>query len=344
MKLSIDKLKELSYGAVRVEENDGKISFYRFTEEQENIYKNCGNEGFYLKTFAPAGVRILFKTNSTSLHLKGNVPFAPSRSYFSVDVCVNGKLIGDISNYNGIDMSGNYTTATYPKGCFEKSFDLGVGEKEVSVYLPWSVPFEVEEFSIDDGCLVEPITRDKKMLIFGDSITQGYDILHPSKHFTVALTDYLMADGYNKAIGGEQFVPTLADTDEAFVPDYVFVAYGTNDWSMGERCVFENNCREFFEIISKKYPQAKIFAITPIWRADNKNESKCGEFLSIASYIKNITKQLENVYCIDGIDFVPHNENVYADLRLHPNDEGFKHYANNLCDAVKNIFKENSYA
>ncbi len=335
MKLSIDKLIELSHGAVRVEEKNNKISFYRFTEEQELLYKNCGNEGFYLKTFAPAGVSVVFKTDSTSLFLKCNVPFATSRSYFSVDICVNGKLIGDINNYNGADMSGNYTTANYPKGCFEKRFDLGDGEKKVSVYLPWSVSFEIEEFSIDDGCFAEPITKDKKMLIFGDSITQGYDILHPSKHFTLALTDYLMADGYNKAIGGEQFVPLLADTDENFVPDYVFVAYGTNDWSMGERCVFEKNCREFFNILSKKYTSAKIFAITPIWRADNEKESKCGEFLSIANYIKEVTKHLQNVHCIDGINFVPHYENVYADFRLHPNDEGFIHYANNLCDAVK---------
>ena len=31
-----------------------------------------------------------------------------------------------------------------------------------------------------------------------------------------------------------------------------------------------------------------------------------------------------------GIDFVEHDEKFYADLHLHPNEEGFKQYFKNL--------------
>ena len=337
MKLTTDELMKLSHGAVRVVEEQGKVIFYRFTEEQQSLYKNAGNEQLYLKTFAPAGVRLEFRTDSKSLFLKVNIPFATTRSYFSVDVYVNGDVVGTINNYAEVVMSGDYTKRNYPIGSFEKNFELGSGEKTVTVFLPWSVPTEIEEVSIDDSSYVEPIVRDKKMLVFGDSIAQGYDALHPSKHYTVLLADFLKADIYNKAIGGEKFIPDLANTDENFVPDYIIVAYGTNDWSKTEFDTFRSNCKDFYETLSRKYPSAKILALTPIWRKDYNEQHNCGPFSFIADYIEEVTATLDNVYCLHGFDFVPHQENMYGDLRLHPNDDGFVYYANNVYDAMKSI-------
>jgi len=331
------KIKELSHGAVRTAEEQGKISFHRFTEEQQLLYKNAGDEAIYLKTFTPAGVRLVFKTNSTSLFLKVNVPFITTRSYFSVDVCLNGQMIGNINNYADMDVSADYTVGSYPIGDFEGRFDLGAGEKIVTIHLPWSVPLEIEELSIDDDSFVKAISVDKKMLIFGDSITQGYDALHPSKHYTVMLADYLMADGYNKAVGGEKFIPDLARTAEDFVPDYILVAYGTNDWFYGERESFRDNCRKFYETLSRKYPMAKIFALTPIWRTDYKDQHNCGNFSSVADFIEEVTAKLDNVYCLCGFDLVPHQENMYGDWGLHPNDDGFIQYANNLYNKISDI-------
>ena len=164
MKLTREKLIELSHGAVRVVEERGKISFCRFTEEQQLLYKNAGNQSFYLKTFTPAGVRLVFRTNSTSLLLKVNIPFVTTRSYFSIDVYVNGEMTGCVNNYADFDFSGDYTKIRYPIGRFEKSFDLGDGIKNVTVFLPWSVPTEIEEISIDDGAFAEPVVRNKKCL------------------------------------------------------------------------------------------------------------------------------------------------------------------------------------
>lgn len=337
MRLSADKLEALSHGAVRVKEENGKVSFYRFTEEQQRLYKNSGNESFYRKTFAPASVRLEFRTDSSSLFIKLNVPFPTTRSYFSVDVCVNGKMIGSINNYSDADMSGNYTTKNYKIGNFEKNFELGCGEKTVTVFLPWSVPIELEEVSIDDGAFAEPVVRDKKMLVFGDSITQGYDALHPSKHYISILSELLKADAYNKAIGGEVFVPALAGTDESFDPDYIIVAYGTNDWSKDEPGKFKSNCKEFYVSLSQKHPTSKILALTPIWRKDYKEQSDCGEFSFIADYIEEVASGLDNVYCLNGFDLVPHQEKMYGDLVLHPNDSGFAYFASNLFEAIKNI-------
>ena len=51
--------------------------------------------------------------------------------------------------------------------------------------------------------------------------------------------------------------------------------------------------------------------------------------------IRLATEELPNVKVISGTDFVPHDISYFADLRLHPNDKGFAHYAENLYQAVK---------
>lgn len=119
------------------------------------------------------------------------------------------------------------------------------------------------------------------------------------------------------------------------MPDYITVAYGTNDWDSVEQETFKIKCKEFYTNISQSYPQAKIFAITPIWRK-NMNEYRIfGRFEEIEKNIRNAVKYIENITVISGFDLVPKEEKYFGDLRLHPNDCGFKHYTGNLYREIK---------
>ena len=80
----------------------------------------------------------------------------------------------------------------------------------------------------------------------------------------------------------------------------------------------------------RNYPRVKIFAITPIWRKDMNEHRVFGSFEEVEKNIKNAVKGIENITVIPGMDFVPKEEKYFADLRLHPNDLGFRYYANNL--------------
>ena len=82
MKISFDELKKLTWGAVGYEEAEDRINFYRFTKEQQDLYKESGNEGVYLKSFTSAGVRLIFETDSSSLFIKVNFSTAsfPARN------------------------------------------------------------------------------------------------------------------------------------------------------------------------------------------------------------------------------------------------------------------------
>lgn len=334
MKLSFEQIKEITCGAVRTEYENGAVRFYRFTKEQEELYK-ITNEDFYYKALSTAGIKLVFKTNSKNLILKVTDLFCVSRSYFSFDIFVNGSPIGYIDNFSDKPVPENYTETDFPIANFSKSFELGEGEKTVCIYLPWSAKFGLNELSLDDGAYVAPVKPQKKLLAFGDSITQGYDALRPSMRYLSKLTDSLNAEEHNKAIGGEIFFPKLAELAEDFVPDYITVAYGTNDWNRKDEETFKTNCRAFYKNLSKNYKESKIFAITPIWRKDMNEFRQFGDFKKVEEDIAELVKDLENVTVISGFDFVPKNEKLFADGMLHPNDNGFDFYYKNLFDQIK---------
>lgn len=329
MKLNFEQIKSITTGAVHIEEENNGIAFFRFTKEQSELYR-ITNENFYNRVFATAGVRFMFKTDSKSLRLSAVVERKTSRCYFSFDVFANEKSVGYMDNFSGVELPENYTETELPMGEFTKEFDLGEGEKTVCVYFPWSVIPWIRSVEIDDGAYINPVKRAKKLLAFGDSITQGYDALRSSGRYVSILADKLSAEELNKGIGGEIFFPALAEIADDISPDYVTVAYGTNDWSKTTEEDFKVRCRKFYKTLSEKYPDAKIFAITPIWRKDNQNKTEFGAFENVEKDIREAVSDLSNVTLIGGLDLVPHDEKFYADLRLHPNDAGFVHYAENL--------------
>lgn len=334
MKLTFEQIKQITKGAVRFSEEEQGIRLYRFTEEQEQLYEER-DEGLYQKTFATAGMKLVFKTDSKTLFLKVFLTLASSRKYFSFDIFADGKLVDCMDNFSRCELPENYTQVGLQAGEFSKEFDLGEGIKIIEVYLPWSYGVLLEEISLDDGAVVEPVEIAKKVLVYGDSITQGYDALRPSNRYIARIAKSMNAEEINKAIGGEVFFPELADTEEDFYPDYVTVAYGTNDWSKMDRESFKELCKRFYTILSKKYEKATIFAITPIWRKDYQSYREYGPFEQMIKDIVEAVKDLENVIIIHGFDFVPKDSKYFADLRLHPNDQGFEYYFKNLNDEIQ---------
>ena len=333
MKLDFAQIRSVTMGAVRIVEAENGIRFYRFTEEQEALYHEK-NPSFYRKSFCTSGVQLRFRTDSRTLRLKGTLAVGTLRRYYAVEVLVNGQRVGAAENFSGVELPPDYTVVELPYDIFDKSFALGEGMKEVRVLLPWSLITTLQEVELDDGSVVEPMKLPKKMLCFGDSITQGYDALYPSHKYITQLAEFLEAEEFNKAIGGDVFYPELAGAKDPFEPDYISVAYGTNDWSKCDGEVFEANCSGFFKNIRESYPKAKLIVLTPIWRKDTDVPRKYGAFEKIGAFICSCVANDDNVIVIEGIDLVEHRTDLYADLRLHPNDEGFHQYFESIKKAL----------
>lgn len=121
-----------------------------------------------------------FKTDNKTLYLNTTVQNARARTYFSFDVFVNDTLVGCLDNFSEQEIPDDYSEIKFPCGTFEKTFDLGEGVKTVTVHLPWNKITKIYQLVLEDGAFLEPVRRQKKLLAFGDSITQGFDALRPS--------------------------------------------------------------------------------------------------------------------------------------------------------------------
>lgn len=328
MRLTSEQIRSLIHGAAYTAEKDGKIAMYRFTEEQSQEYQKRSAD-FYSKNFATAGIRLEMITDSETLELTVEVQSrGSSRKFFAHTVYVNDTYIGRIAD-NRIE-----------KTLYSDKFYLGKGEKKVCVYFPWSAVSHIAEVSVDDGATVKPVKKSRRMILFGDSITHGYDAQDPANSYASMLVDALDADGINKAIGGECFFPELATLPDEVEPDLITVAYGTNDWSHTPLEKFKNDCRTFYTNLRQLYPHAKIFALLPIWRKDYDRTTGCGSFSDICEYIASVAESLPDVTAIPCFDFVPKNERFFSDLYLHPNDLGFAFYGKNLIDAIGDILDQ----
>jgi len=335
MKLNLEQIKAITLGASYIDETEKGINFHRFTREQEELYK-VRSAGFYQKCFGPSGVRLSFETDSTTLGFSVDISVSSTRKYFSFDLFVDGKYRESLENYSDKEIPVHYVKAEFPQGHFDKTFALGEGRKSVVLLFPWSVCVDLCSVTLDDGADIVPVKPQKKLLAYGDSITHGYDAMLTSNRYIGKLADALGAEEYNKAIGGEIFFPELAALDEVFTPDYITAAYGTNDWSKNKSIdVLRENCTRFYSTLAEKYPNAKIFALTPIWRGDIDRVNDVGSYADVVNVIAEAVKPYANITLIECEHVVPADTTLYADFRLHPNDKGFEHYFTNLYEKIK---------
>ena len=324
MTISEKLLREATKGAFSIENNAGEFTFHRFAKFQEDYYLETSPRDFYLKTAATSGVRLDFTTDSENFGFGYRIRSASSRTFYFFDIYLDGVMVlhrGEKDmwiNTGRIDMK------------------LPEGEHRITVWLPCLCAAYLYDITLDDGASFSPVKATRKMICFGDSITQGYDAEYPSMAYTNRLAAHFDADMLNLAIGGEKFVPGILDGEFAgsFKPDLITVAYGTNDWSGFERQLFLDRCDAFLEKLAEFYPDSKRFVITPLWRADKGRITKVGRFEDALAYIAEKAAECGH-YVIDGTVLTPHVSGFYSDLRLHPNDLGYEEYTRNLIPQIE---------
>ncbi len=331
MKLDLTKIKSVTNGAVEVIEENGRFRFKRFNKAEDDFYKQTP---FYSKSLAPAGIRLEFETDAEKLRLSVEAIEKTSREYFCFEIFVNEKCIGVIKNYDNV-VNGEYAKQRFSIGIFDGEFALGSGTKTVKIIFPWSLPCEIIDVELFGETFIKPIKRKKKILIYGDSITQGYDALLPSHAYSLRLADALDAEGFNKAIGGEIYCPELAEIKNDFEPDYVIAAYGINDWRTISKTEYEDRCDRFWQAISGNYPKAKKFAFSPIWIKCWEDITEFGAVHEVEETIRKVVGKIGGITVIRCWDFVPHDVNFYGDASVHPNNDGFDSYFENLLQEIK---------
>ena len=312
-----NELKQYFFGAVRFEESEGFLFPRRFTEKQSEY--TLHDENLTVKAKCSAGVTIEFETDAERISFD-TLLLNSSRFYYSVDIWVDGSL------------AFAFSEANVPFGTQKRvDFSMKKGVKKVAIYLPCLFETGIANFEADGE--LKPVEKGEKILFLGDSITQGYVAKFTSLCYVSVLARRLGADALNQAIAGDVFDANNIDAELGFLPEKIFVAYGTNDWSLD--CDIKTSSRAFLERLTEVYPSAEIYLILPIYRTDIDDEyNKCRPpFREYTGELKAVAESFSGVKVIDGWELVPHIPKLFDD-GLHPNDLGFSFYTDALMENI----------
>ena len=314
MILSTESIKSITFGAIKVYENEGKTLFSRFEGDPVEYYKTSGR--------STASVMLDFYTDSETLSLDYSVHKRIDRNHAYFDLYEDEVMVSHFGKTLEKDES-EYT------GHFETS--LGKGEKRIRLYFPNLFETRIISMSLDDGSTVRRSEKKKKLLMMGDSITHGYDAYFPSLSYANTVAREFDFDMINQAIGGEMFRTKSLPEKTSLAPDYITVAYGTNDWSWSGKTLEEctNNAKEYFEKLVGLYKKSKIFYISPLYRGDEKRITTLGDFFEAVESFSEVARGF-GCSVINGRELIPHDSLMFDDKYLHPNDLGFTQYAKAL--------------
>ena len=212
MVLTLDQIKQITVGAVHIEECADGIHFYKCTQKQIDAWKQQ-NEGLGERAAGSTGVRLDFHTTSQAM------TFRVSQGA-KFELYVNGLL------------RAQYNMEKTPEITVALDDPLGdpLAEKRVTLCFPSHNNGGVlQSLELDDGSTVTPHRFDYKMLFIGDSITQGWASDFDTLSYAYRVSRFFNAESVIQGIGGSYYCEEAFD-HIPFDPDVVLVAYGTNDF------------------------------------------------------------------------------------------------------------------
>lgn len=322
MKLTDTQIKDITKGALLIEQEEGMLAFRRMFKDVSAKYTETRSE-LYIRALASSGVRFDFMSNTEYLKIGYLLKVGSSQTLGAFDVWVNGRFYAS-EGENVIDGNARNIEFTFEKG-----------EKHITLYFPTLAQTFISSVEISDNATIISCENKPLALFFGDSITQGYTTRMPSLNYVTRFCERSGYDFYNFAVGGDVYNNFVTSNVPKETPEIIFTAYGTNDWSGNiSPAALKKNMRDFYGILCEKYPSSRIVAILPIWRADGDGERTIGNFDALFPLMRNILSEFPKVEIVDGRELVPHATALYADLRLHPDDTGFEFYANTLFDKM----------
>ena len=328
MELSERQLDEIIHNCLYCHVDGEGVHMNRFSEGQRRFYE-AASDDYGARARSSAGMTLDFITDSNVLGLK--VKAASGRSWDMVlfDLLIDGLLC----EHQRCDMLERDTYA----------FRLPEGEHRVTLFFPWCVEITLTRVILSDGASLKPAPEKKlRILVLGDSISQGYISEHPSLCYTNILSQRLDAELLNQAVGGFMFSAGSLTDDFSWNPDLIIAAYGGNDYAYNEdRNVFRTSAQRYMDRLAVKFPAVPVLAITPIFRGDDRaaarNLVRDYTLDDADAILKEVYAACPNVTVLDGLRAVPHMQDFFASDHLHPNDLGFMFYGNAVTQAVKNM-------
>jgi len=306
MRLTAEQIRAVTVGAVAITEAADGIHFEKCTQKQLDAW-DAQREDLGARARTTTGVRLEFHTDSPTLSFGATVGN-------KFELYVNG-IFRQQFHLNDTDRRA------------EVRLTEGEGENRVTLYFPAHESGVLEFVELADGATVQPHAFDRRILFVGDSITQGWESHYDSFAYAPRVSRFFNADSVIQGIGGAYFHESTFDK-LPFDPDWVIMAYGTNDFghykSLDE---LRAHTSAHLSLIAEEYRGKRLIYISPIWRA--KQEKTMGTFRQARAALIDEATRLGFEH-IDGLTLVPSDLMLFTD-GLHPNELGFSFYAEALC-------------
>lgn len=321
MKFSSNSLKKLIKGACHFEVERGYLSAFRFSKGQIDMTKRDGyNEAWRNRVLFSGGIRLELKTNARSISFSYKAYFGDcevgGRSK-TLDAWVDGVL---------------YSVTNIDKLSGRVSLALPEGEKLVKIYLPNYCMLSIKDFTVD-GSYKSVKDKGQRVLVIGDSITNGFGPMFSSGSYFNELQRLTGYNMLNQGIGGYRCEPEELEPVEGFVPDKVITFLGTNWYNCPDCYDYEKATVEYYEKLTELYKGKKIIAISPVWRNDDVDRER---FDWCRSIVKRECQRHENITFVDGYTLVPNVEECFCD-KIHPNEYGCLLLAQGLHKIMKRV-------
>lgn len=332
----LQEMEKVVYGGKVLEKEAGTFSFVRMTKKQYDYFDSEENVRFKIRMMCTAGICLDFFTDAESVDFDYEIYGMADRDIVQLDFCQNGVLTGGLVEKPGIHTTGH----------FSHEIDRDTYRwNRITIWLPYMSAIVLKNVRLSSGADFRSLAEGtpdgafagivrKKLLCYGDSITQGYDALHPSQSYAVRLARYFDMELWNAGLSGYRFDEMLLDENLPFSPDIVTVAFGTNDWNWAEtKELALHNAERYFAGIKRMYEGCRILYISPLWRGDTDVPTNAGEFRPFCIDLIKVAKE-QGLEVVDGFLAAPHITEALDDGILHPNDGGMACYSEYLTKII----------
>jgi len=325
-------LKQCFHNVLFVEDQEWGLVPFRHTHKQIDFLSTI-TYGIIMgeKGRMSAGVTLEFDTDATDFALvwqiAGGYPANTKDRGSSLDVLVDGVL-----------MHQHVITCEWHE-VQETHFALREGKKRVVVMLPHTYIFALKDIIVNEGASFAPVApRAKKLLMMGDSITQGIGATYASTGYAMQtglmMTDY---ECVNQSIAAIRFESEWLDND-GFMPDVITVALGTNDWSgWKDRAEYDERAGRFMARLNELYPDVPVCFLSPVKRCRGEaDREEMYREIELRDVLTRLCAAYPQMRVVDGWKLMPHVPSTFSD-GLHPNDYGMTLYANSVAKALKSL-------
>lgn len=336
MKLTTEQIIAAANGIIRTEQNELGLELHRFSRTQEGFFYQTHplycRESFFNGYFGRncrtcAGVTLDFVCDAEEINITfGRIEATNDSTGQKFDLYVDGEFARTFE----VERDLCYGACGESKLHYEASGEV----HRYVLYLPYFAFPIISEVELVGAGVYEPRKHEAEILFLGDSITQGVGAAHPANTYVCRAARHLDVGILDQANSG--FVYDVGSLERVCDPKVVVTAYGINDYGRKSLEQLENQTREYLEKVKILYPDAVIVSTLPLWTVWNgENENYR---VAERACLKRLYEELSDVV-VDGHEMMPHDSKYLSD-QVHPNDDGYACYGENLSVILRNVLEK----